>query len=507
MTQNHSNNVIFVASAGTGKTTTLMNLLTDCLDKTTPDKICFTTFTKAGATEAIERALVKNTEYSQNDFKAFSTLHAFCYRRITRKQMLNYQDYKLLGELTNYPITGSAAYSSKDGFVYNSNAGDRILYYDSLVRNLKTSSENVLNSQIGNRITTDQLDEFMAFYKDFKIKKNKYDFTDQLEAYLDNGINTGYDYVFVDEAQDLSPLQWDVIDKISKDTKEVYIAGDDKQSIFKFAGGDPSSLINKEGKRIVLDTSYRLPKPVLDYSQKIADQITEKQDYTVQSTKDRGSVNQIRSFTDLDFNKGTWFLLCRNKAHMDIYEHALMRKKQLFVSSSSHSLFNDKQIKYIKMWEQLRKGYKLKVSDIKVLYNDFLPSGKVVARGSKKLINSMPDNEMFDKTELVNNFGLKTTTKWDKVFKLPDITTEVLLKAEANNKLDAAGDVVISTIHATKGKEADNVVILPDITETTYKAMLKDMDNEHRVFYVAATRARENLYIMTPLTKRFYKMP
>ena len=54
---------------------------------------------------------------------------------------------------------------------------------------------------------------------------------------------------------------------------------------------------------------------------------------------------------------------------------------------------------------------------------------------------------------------------------------------------------------------ADNVVVLPDITETTYKGMLKDMDNEHRVFYVAVTRARKNLYIHSPTTNRFYQMP
>ena len=45
------------------------------------------------------------------------------------------------------------------------------------------------------------------------------------------------------------------------------------------------------------------------------------------------------------------------------------------------------------------------------------------------------------------------------------------------------------------------------MTETTYKGMLKDMDNEHRVYYVAATRAKTNLYIHTPVTNRFYQLP
>ena len=73
---------IFVASAGTGKTTTLLNLLSDHLETTQPSKICFTTFTKAGAQEAVDRAL-QRTSYAEEEFTAFSTLHALCFRRIS----------------------------------------------------------------------------------------------------------------------------------------------------------------------------------------------------------------------------------------------------------------------------------------------------------------------------------------------------------------------------------------------------------------------------------------
>jgi len=508
MSNQPTNETIFVASAGTGKTSTLMDLLTEVLDKeTSPKDICFTTFSKAGAQEAIDRALVKNPNYHISDFTGFSTLHALCYRRIPRRQMLNYQDYKLLGELSGFPISGSAAYSNKDGMSYNNNAGDIILTYDSLKRNLKASSEDILSSQLNARVTPDELDQFTEFYKQFRAQKNKYDFTDQLEKYIEQDIRPRFEYVFIDEAQDLSPLQWDVVDFISQDAKEVFVAGDDKQSIFKFAGGDPSSLINRQGNRVVLDTSYRLPQPVLEYAERIAEDIEEKQAYTVQSRKEQGSVQHIHSVNDVDFSEGTWFLLCRNKAMVEIFECELMRIKQLFVSNSPNSLFSEKQIQNILMWEQLRKGYKFKAHKLKVLYNDFLPTGTAVARGAKKLINSMPDAELFDKDDLKNSFGLRTTEKWDKVFKLPDITKEVLLKAEAEDKLDKSTNIEISTIHATKGREADNVIILPDMTYTTYKGMLKDPDNEHRVFYVAATRAKQNLYIHTPVTDKFYNMP
>lgn len=499
---------IYVASAGTGKTTTLMDLLSDCLESTPPNQICFTTFTKAGAEEAINRALLRNPKLNEKDFTAFSTLHALCFRRIARKQMLHLQDYKLLGELSGYTMTGvSSLYDKQDTTSMHTSKGDRLLQYNSLMRNMKQTASETLVHQINTKFSPDELERFNELYKQFKQEKNKYDFTDQLETFLVKKIKLGVDYLFVDEAQDLSPLQWDIVDLISKEVKQVYIAGDDKQSIYKFSGGDPTSLINKEGNRIILDTSYRLPTPILDYAEKICDQITEKQPYEVHSKQSDGAVHKIRTLDDLDFTSGTWFLLARNKALLPLYEQYLIKKRILFVSGGSTSLFKERQIYFIKLWEKLRLGYKFKAVLLKELYRDYLPCGSAIKRGSKNLIESMPDQDEYDKDTLVNDFGLRTLAKWNEVFKLPDLTKSVLLKAELANKLDDATNIEVNTIHSSKGREADNVVVLPDMTSTSYYSYNKDPDNEHRVFYVACTRAKKTLYIHTPLTQRFYPLP
>ena len=505
-----TNTTIFVASAGTGKTTKLMGLVSNCLESVPPNQICFTTFTKAGAQEAINRALAQNTNLNEQDFSAFSTLHALCFRRIPRKQMLNLQDYKLLGELVGRPMSGASSlfdYADTTSFVVS--AGDKLLQYDSLLRNMKQTPAEILVNQIKTKFVPDDLAIFSRLYRKFREEKNKYDFTDQLETFLRLKIKLGIKYLFVDEAQDLSPLQWDIVDMISKEADQVYIAGDDKQSIYKFSGGDPKSLIQKEGNRIVLDTTYRLPKKGLEYAEQIANRISEKQEYTVECNQDNeeGAVHKIRSLDDLDFNEGTWFLLARNKALLSLYEQYLVKKKILFVSGGATSLFKEEQISMIKLWEKLRRGYRFKASLLKRLYRDYLPSGKVVARGSKNLIETMPDNEMFNKDDLIDNFGLKSIAKWDKVFKLPDLTKQILLQAELEGRFDKATHLEVNTIHSSKGREADNVVILPDMTSTSYYSYQKDPDNEHRVFYVAATRAKKNLYLLAPHTTRFYQLP
>ena len=498
---------IFVASAGTGKTTTLMKLLGECLETTPPSKIGFTTFTKAGAQEAIDRAIKQYTDYSLDDFKAFSTLHALCYRRIPSKRIINWKDYQALSKVTGFRLSGAATVSKKDGSTFTSGAGDRMLYYDGLMRNMQVSAKQVLLDNPSTTVSVEELERFSKFYKEFKTHNDLYDFTDQLEQFIELDVQLELDYLFVDEAQDLSPLQWKVVDQLSRSVKQVYIAGDDKQSIYKFSGGDPVSLIEREGNRVVLDTSYRLPANILDYSEKIASKISQKQDYTINTIKPEGGVTKIKGLNDLDFSKGSWLLLCRNRAFLPYFENLLIKQRQLFVSGGDCSLFNANTIRMINLWEQLRQGYKLYVKDLKILYREYLPSGSAVARGSKKLMDSMPDLEMFDKHELSTNYGLRTTVSWDKVFKLSDTARDILKKAEQNGTLASSGNVEINTIHAVKGREADNVVVLPDMVEMTSKGFAQDPDNEHRVFYVAVTRAMKHLYVHHPVTSRFYEMP
>ena len=61
----------------------------------------------------------------------------------------------------------------------------------------------------------------------------------------------------------------------------------------------------------------------------------------------------------------------------------------------------------------------------------------------------------------------------------------------------------LSTIHGAKGGEADNVVLFTDITAAAEASMEQDPDSMHRVFYVAVTRTRQNLYTIEP--QNFYR--
>ena len=75
----------------------------------------------------------------------------------------------------------------------------------------------------------------------------------------------------------------------------------------------------------------------------------------------------------------------------------------------------------------------------------------------------------------------------------------MLAKMRANGEeLNKEPRIKLSTIHSVKGGEEDNVIILPDLTMNTQKSYERNRDDENRLFYVGATRAKEHLHVVRP---------
>jgi superfamily I DNA/RNA helicase len=92
------------------------------------------------------------------------------------------------------------------------------------------------------------------------------DFTDMVENFLINDHSFETDYFIVDEAQDLTPLQWDFVYLMAAKAKKVYIAGDDDQAIHEWNGASVEEFLKFPGRSIVLRQSRRLPEEVLKFA-------------------------------------------------------------------------------------------------------------------------------------------------------------------------------------------------------------------------------------------------
>lgn len=72
--------------------------------------------------------------------------------------------------------------------------------------------------------------------------------------------------------------------------------------------------------------------------------------------------------------------------------------------------------------------------------------------------------------------------------------------------MSAPPRIRLSTIHGSKGGEADEVVLLTDMAPRTHREALERPDDEARVWYVAATRARQTLTAVPPRTERHFTL-
>lgn len=496
---------IYVASAGTGKTTALMDELEEALKSSTPEQIMFTTFTQAGAGEAIKRATEKFPQYASTQFRFFRTLHSISYRSIPFAKMLSYSDMFQLGMELGLRFNGLNG-TSKDGNMGGRfSNGDHLLRLDSLKRNHCCTFEEIAARQDTTFFSPAEIQHFSENYETYRRKIDKYDFTDQLELFLEALDNwpVKITHLFVDEAQDLSRLQWRIIHKLRGRAGRTIIAGDDKQSIYGFSGGDPASLINFVGERKILGTSYRLPSTLLSYSERIAARIYQKQEYTCVAQREGGKVNRITSIQGLDLKKGTWFFLVRNRKFMGFFEDILSGMGLLYESDSFNSPLQPNILEAIKAWTDLHRGYVVSAKEMKTIYRDYL-RGPSVAHGFKKTLNLIDDDESVELKDMQDIHGLRETRPWHACFKIPELTRELLMRIEATEGLSAKPRIRVATIHAVKGQEADHVVLLPDLSFLTQREYAKEPDNEHRVFYVGATRARESLYLHAPITDYHY---
>ena len=211
---------IHLASAGCGKTTTAMQVITEALRDYRPDEIAFVTYTRKGVETGVARALAVNKDLTPDDLMHFKTLHALCFREahLTRKNIITPGDIAQFNSELGFSLTLSDAFGrvSED---------DRLLQrYDA---ERSGSKRGVFVEGNYDRFRYDRL---INAYKAFKEGHDLVDFYDCLLKYMENGEPLhGVKIALIDECQDLTPLQWQVCMKAFSEAEKVICLGDDFQ--------------------------------------------------------------------------------------------------------------------------------------------------------------------------------------------------------------------------------------------------------------------------------------
>ena len=490
---------IILGPPGTGKTTTLLNLVDEFI-KTgiRPKQIGYFSFTKKAATEAATRASEKFGLDIETDLENFRTLHSFAFRKlgITKEKMMGADDYREFGIKCGIPIK-TTSFSNDDGTFNSDNEYltiintarvkrmDLLEYYD--------SRQNILDIE---RNTLYLLSEEL---KKFKKEKGLKDFTDLLEDFILKEIHPSFEVLFIDEAQDLSLLQWDMVRCIWANAKKTYIAGDDDQAIFKWAGADVDHFIalKEEVDDIkILDQSYRIPGgPIHELSQKIINKVQNRFEKEYKPRPEEGILKRYSDITQVDMSEGKWLILSSANYFLDDAKDLCEIQGWYYQYRGINSV-SLKLLLALSNWEAWRKGAHLNHLEIKNIYAYL---GSNVLPGFKKG-KTFHTEEKYTLKQCQEKYGLIIDKVWFESFEgLDTITENYIRNMRANGeKINKNPRIIMSTIHGAKGGEADKVLLMQDVTNAALETFSHDPDELHRLFYTGATRAKKELHVLDP---------
>ncbi len=476
---------LILGGPGSGKTERLITIVQEEIrGGTPPHLIAFVSFTRKAVIEAKER-IRKSIDIRPKDLPFFRTLHSLCYWQtgVRSDQVLTSAHLKEIGRELNVRISGKISLDDDSGMF----EGDRMLFLDGLARSSMKSLEEVWDEHPFD-LPWFQVKRFSDMLRKYKRQKNLVDFGDMLEMFIERGTVVGVDAAVIDEAQDLTAIQWMIVDRAFADCRRIYIAGDDDQAIYEWSGADVRRFRSLDvGEKEVLPVSYRLPKKIFDFSKKIAETIVDRYEKYFRPTRDGGSVQRCSSIDQIDLSgKGSWLLLSRNVCFLNILEDACIEQGVPYSKRGGYSSINQDDITAIKAYERMRKGSTIDPVEANLVF-DRLGMGRRIEHDAR--LSDVGDRGIWHDAFI----GL---TPKRRAYYL------AILRAKRNFSSDPP--IHIDTIHGVKGGEADNVVLLTDLTRATEEGYEKRPDAETRVFYVGATRAKNNLFVVAGTTNRSF---
>ena len=476
--QHGNGNSVINALAGSGKTSTIVNAV-----KLIPPtcNALFIAFNKEIAKE-LEKKLegVKNVHVK--------TLHSLGFLMIRRNLGTNIEidEYKYRTFIKKNIKQLSSADFDKMTTKLMQQYTDNVIQLCDLGRyNLAQCEKDLL--QVSARhdipIIDDECNAVLNVMKWGRENTTSIDFTDMVwlpyELTL-NPIGLQYDYIFIDECQDLNAAQRELFLRCFRRGTRFIAVGDKKQAIYSFAGADAESFAKLQSlpntTTLPLPISYRCPKKVVNLANQFVD--------TMECREGAPDGEIVHNVSIKDIHDGD-MVLCRTKMPLiKLYMRYLRMGVKSYVRGQDIGL---NLLRMVDKTEQITLNVSLQKDGVFArLYDDlFEERNRLMIKRGMDLEDATLSNQIM--------------TKYDSI-KALEILAEGLTSArDLHNRIEnvfaeSADGVCLSTIHKAKGLEANNVYILCKTLMPSRLATQEwEKEQEQNLMYVAYTRAKYKL--------------
>ncbi len=588
-----------LAGPGTGKTTIIVHRLAALLQSgaVSPEQLLVVTFSKDAAAEMKERFetfLQKHMPTGTRALKdiTFGTFHSVFFRIL--RQYENYKLENLMDEGEKFITIKTIARKLQLDFCEDD---DRI----SDVINDIGYFMNTMSDSIDYKPQSCTKDEFRAIFEGYytvKQKQNKFDYDDMLtDCYylLKNNkrvletLRKRYQYILIDEFQDISPIQFEAIKLIASPLNNIFVVGDDDQSIYGFRGAAPDILMEFEKlyascNKIILKQNYRSTKYILNCALAVIDHNKSRYKKKLVPTKEQGSMPLMIAVKD--FEEEARSMACKikeleaggkNLSDIAVIYRTNLQSRALVDAFMDHnipfiaadgvaSIYNHWIFKDIIAYLSLAEGMGGEKEITRILnkpkryisrdaiaaalkqegdlISNLITTGNLNARQvnilydlqhSIKRMSTMKAKDAFRhvrsyigyeeylrdyaNTKGINVKGLlealeeaeNAVKNFHDIREFLDHIAEVEEKTRQARKVKTSQDSVrLLTMHKAKGLEYEVVFIGGAVEglspyEGNEALSQASLEEERRLFYVAATRAKQQLHIYMP-KERYGKM-
>lgn len=517
---------------GTGKTTTLTSLIHGAVDRYGPKSVLITSFSRAAAVELVGKQLPVGSG-------CVGTLHSICWNALGRPKIAEanphewnrlYPRLRITSVRKDRKLSGEMA-EEEDA---SEAGGDLLLSQLNRTRSMMLPRESWPAA----------LRNFEANWTAYKRTQDALDFCDLIDAAL-HDIEVAPNapaVIFVDEAQDLNPMQLLLIRKWGVHAEYFVLAGDDDQTVYGWCGATPEGILDPDipdDHKIFLRQSHRVPRKVHARADRLIHQVSRRQEKLYDPRPEDGACLPLSG----GYKSPEYSIL------KSLEQHVRSGQSMMLLASCSYMLepliavlkkqgipFHNPYRKSNGFWNPLKPaGKDSATARILALLADPLWSYPQLRRWTEwikpegilkpeatTLLEQADDSSrpniaflysLFEDRAIADlqcaSSDPKLLLNWYDRCVAPEHRASLrypisVAWAGGRAALEETPKVIIGTIHSVKGGQADVVYLFPDLSRAGDAAyqMKGSRDAIIRLFYVGMTRVRHTLYLCQPESSR-----